>query len=123
MSVSLRIMLIVVSVVSVVYAMRKIRKAQLNIDDSIYWIAVSVVLLALSIFPQIATVAAKILGFEAPSNFVLVFMIFVVLAKLFQVAVDLSVTKHRLNLLIQKMALSNKQSEDKDDKKDKIIDD
>ncbi len=115
MSVSLRILLIVVSVVSVVYAMRKIRKAQLNIDDSIYWIAVSVVLLALSVFPQIATVAAKILGFEAPSNFVLVFMIFVVLAKLFQVSVDLSVAKHRLNLLIQKTALSNKRSKDKID--------
>ncbi len=112
MSISLRILLIAVSVVSVIYAMRKIRKAQLNIDDSIYWIMVSVILLALSIFPQIATFAAKLLGFEAPTNFVLVFMIFVVLAKLFQVSVDLSIAKHRLNLLIQKTALANKKASD-----------
>lgn len=111
MSITLRIILILVSLLAVIYTLRKIRKAQLNIDDAIYWIVLSVLLLVLSVFPQTAEWGAQLLGFISPSNFVLVVMIFMVLIKLFQVAVDLSIAKYRLNLLIQKMALLNKETD------------
>ncbi len=111
MSVTLRVVLILVSLLAVIYTLRKIRKAQLNIDDAIYWIVLSVLLLILSIFPQTAEWGAQLLGFISPSNFVIVVMIFMVLIKLFQVAVDLSIAKYRLNLLIQKMALLNKETD------------
>lgn len=111
MGITLRIVLILASVLAVIYTLRKIRKAQLNIDDSIYWIFMSALLLVMSIFPQTAEWGAQLLGFISPANFVLVVMIFMVMIKLFQVAVDLSVAKHRLNLLIQKIALLNKETE------------
>lgn len=111
MGITLRIVLIMASVLAVIYTLRKIRKAQLNIDDSIYWIFMSVLLLVMSIFPQTAEWGAQLLGFITPANFVLVVIIFMVMIKLFQVAVDLSVAKHRLNLLIQKIALLNKETE------------
>ena len=108
MSLTLRIFLIISSVISVIYTMKKIRKSQLNIDDSLYWIIMSVLLLVMSIFPGAVEWASKLFGFIGVVNFVFFFMIFAVIVKLFQVAIDLSVTKHRLNSLIQKVALYNK---------------
>ena len=53
MSIVLRIALIVVCVTACGYVLRKIRRAQMEIDDAIYWIVVSIVLVIISIFPQI----------------------------------------------------------------------
>ncbi len=105
MSIALRIALIAASLLLAVFVLRKIRRAKLNIDDSIYWIVVAFALLLLSLFPQVAIWASSLLGIQSPANFVFLFMVFVVLVKLFQVSIDLSVQKHRLNSLIQKMAL------------------
>ena len=112
MSIVLRIALILVSFLVVVFVLRKIRKTQLDIDDAIYWIIASVLLLILSIFPQIAIWASHLLGIESAANFVFLFMIFVVLVKLFNMAIDLSIQKQRLNRLIQRLALTDKEVED-----------
>lgn len=112
MSLVLRIALIIVSFLVVIFVLRKIRKTQLNIDDAIYWIIASVLLFLLSIFPQIAIWASELLGIESAANFVFLFMIFVVLIKLFNMAIDISVQKQRLNRLIQKLALTNKELDD-----------
>jgi hypothetical protein len=50
MSLELRIVLIVASVLAVIYALAKIRKAELKIDDAFYWVFSSVLLLVMSIF-------------------------------------------------------------------------
>lgn len=116
MSIALRIALVAASLLLVVFVLRKIRRAQLNIDDSIYWIVVAFALFLLSLFPQVAIWAASLLGIQSPANFVFLFMVFVVLVKLFQVSIDLSVQKHRLNSLIQKMALLDIQQREPEQK-------
>lgn len=118
MSIVLRVALIIVSFLVVVFVLRKIRKTQLDIDDAIYWIIASVLLLVLSIFPQLAIWASNLLGIESAANFVFLFMIFVVLVKLFNLAIDLSIQKQRLNRLIQRLALTDKEvDEEKKDNK------
>ena len=111
MSPVLRVALIVVSVLVVFFVLRRIRRAQLNIDDSIWWILFSLLLLLISIFPQIAVWASERMGIQSPANFVFLFMIFVVLAKLFGLSIELSVLKHRLNRLTQKIALDREEEE------------
>lgn len=105
MSIVLRISLIVVSFLVVIFVLRKIRKTQLHIDDAIYWIVSAFLLLVISIFPQIAIFASSLMGIESPANFVFLFMIFVILIKLFNLAIDISIQKDRLNRLVQKLAL------------------
>lgn len=105
MSIALRIALIAVSALVTFFVLKKIRRAQLNIDDAIYWIVFAFLLLLLSIFPQLAIWASDLLDILSPANFVFLFMIFVVLIKLFHLSIDLSVQKHRLNRLVQKLAL------------------
>ncbi len=105
MSLAFRIVLIVVSVLVVLFALRKIRKAQLAIDDAIFWIICSVFLLVLAIFPKVTFFATELLGIHSPANLVFLVMIFIVIVKLFNVSIELSVQKHRLNYLVQKLAL------------------
>ena len=107
MSIVLRITLIVVSFLVLLFVLKKIRRTQLYIDDAIFWIVYSALLLVISIFPQLAVWASDLLGIQSPANFVFLFMIFVVLIKLFQLSIELSVQKHRLNRLVQKLALMN----------------
>ena len=119
-STALRVLLIVGSIAVFFFVFKKIRKAQLNIDDSIYWILFAILLLVISIFPQIAIWTANLLDVESPANFVFLCMSFLIFIKLFQVSIELSVQKHRLNHLVQKLALLNRQQEDlRDQKKDK----
>lgn len=118
MSIVLRIALIAVSFLVIVFVIKKIRRTKLYIDDAIYWIAFSVMLFVLSLFPQIAIWASELLGIESPANFVFLLMIFVVLIKLFQLSIELSVQKQRLNRLVQKLALM-KEAEREDLKTEK----
>ena len=111
MTLSLRIVLIVISVLAVLYALRKIRKAQLNIDDAFYWIIFSAILLVMSIFPIIPMWVSEKLGIDSPANFVFLFMIFILLIRLFTNSIELSVQKRRLNNLIQKIAIMNHERE------------
>ncbi len=110
MTLALRIILIVTSVIVSFYALRKIRKAQLNIDDAFYWIVVSVILLVMSIFPIVPTYLASLIGIESPANLVFLAMIFLAFVKIFDLSIELSIQKYRLNKLIQKIALNDHQN-------------
>ena len=112
MSSTLRILLILVSVFVFIYTVRKVRKSQLEIDESMFWILFSVSLVILSIFPQIAEFFTSLLGVESPVNFVFLCVIFIILGKLFFVTIQFSIQKHRLNLLIEKLAILKKEEKD-----------
>ena len=116
MTLGLQIILIVASVLVTFYALRKIRRAQLDIDDALFWIFFSLILLVMSIFPIVPIFLANLIGIESPANFVVLFMIFIAFIKLFGVAVELSVQKHRLNSLVQRLAIDETSKKDEEDK-------
>jgi len=110
MSLALRIVLIVASFLVTLYALRKIRRAQLNIDDAFYWIFLSVILLVMSIFPIVPTYLSSLIGIESPANFVFLVMIFFAFAKMFSLSIEFSIQKYRLNKLIQRIAILNSET-------------
>ncbi|MGN0560565.1 MAG: DUF2304 domain-containing protein [Candidatus Fimenecus sp.] len=112
MSIVLRIALIVVCVTACVYVLRKIRRAQMEIDDAIYWIIVSIVLVIISIFPQIPDFFSDLLGIQSPSNFVFLSVIFVVIVKLFSLSLEVSALKQKLKSTIQNVAIREKELEE-----------
>ena len=112
MSIVLRIALIVVCVTACGYVLRKIRRAQMEIDDAIYWIVVSIVLVIISIFPQIPDFFSDLLGIQSPSNFVFLSVIFVVILKLFSLSLEVSTLKQKLKSTIQNVAIREKELEE-----------
>lgn len=105
MSVALQVILIFASVITTVYVMRKIRKAQLQLEDSLFWIIMPIVLIIIGIFPEIALWAAEILGFQASINFIFLLIIFILLMKSFLLSIKISQLDNKLKKLVQEYAL------------------
>lgn len=105
MSTGLRIILIAVSVLTTAYLIKKIRKAQMNIEDSIFWIVMPAILILISVFPNIAESASQLIGIHTPVNFVFLAIIFILIIKLFSLSIKLSQVENKLNTLIQEYAI------------------
>ena len=112
MSISLRIILIAVSVLTVVFMISKIRKAKLQIEYAIFWLGFSVLLLVFSIFPQIAMWMSDICGIESPANFIFHFVIFILLINQFNMTIKLSNAESRTAGIIQETAIREKMKKD-----------
>lgn len=87
------------------FVLRRIRKSNLNIEDSISWILWSLLLLLFSIFPKIPTYFSSRLGFMSTSNFVLTMFIFFLYLMLFAQSVKISVLKEKNRDLVQKLSI------------------
>ena len=112
MSLMLRILCVSGSLILLLFITSNIRRRKVQIEDSIFWVILAVALLVVAIFPRIATFTAQLLGFQAPSNFVFVVVIAILLAKLFSLSTEVSSLKHRLNELAQEEALLYKEEEE-----------
>lgn len=107
MSLSLRIVLVIFSVLTAFFVFYKIRKAQMQIEDSLFWVIFIVLLVLLSVFPQIANYACKWVGVQAPVNFVFLAIIFLLLLKIFIMSVKISNLENKLQNFVQEYAIRN----------------
>lgn len=114
MTLWLRILLIVVSVLTFSYIIVNIRKSKVKLEALIFWIIFGLMLVLISIFPQIANFASSLAGFYAPINFVLTSMIFLLLYKVFTLTMHISTLQQKLEELVQYIAL--KEAQEKSDK-------
>lgn len=119
----LRVCLIVASVLTMVMIMHKIRRAKARIEDSIFWVLFSLILIVFSVFPGVAYWMSDLVGTYSPSNFIFTLVIFLLLVKVFSLSVRLSQLETKLNELVQRIALDQLESEegqshDRDQKKD-----
>ena len=105
MSVTFRIILIVVSVLTLWYTARKIRKSQMQIEDAIFWIGFPAVLVLLSVVPDIAKWAAGILGVQSEVNFIYLSIIFVLILKIFSLSIRFSQMDAKIRTLVQEIAI------------------
>lgn len=106
MTIGLRAVLLVVALFSCIFVVRKIRKAQMRIEDTLFWMVIAVGTLILGIFPQIAFWCAKILGIQSAVNFVFLAFIFILLFKVFILTVQVSQLQEKLKILVQNTAIS-----------------
>lgn len=107
MTLVLRIVLIVASICTTLYMLKKIRQAKVQIEDSIFWFLFSICLIIISIFPQIADLMARLLGIQSTVNFLFLFMIFVLLIKIFYMTLRISQMENKIKNLTQKIAIDD----------------
>lgn len=107
MSVLFRVILVCVSVVTAFWILRKIRKAQVRIEDSIFWLLFCAVLILMSVFPGLVQAAASLMGVALPVNFVFLAIIFVLLIKIFLMSIKLSQLEYKIQTFAQKYAIEH----------------
>lgn len=105
MAFQLRLILFAASLLTVVFVLKEIRKSQMQIKDSIWWIFMSAVILILSIFPQIAIGAAKFLGVESPANLVYLVIIFILILIVFNLSIKISKLNYKFSILVEELAI------------------
>ncbi len=105
MALQLRFLLVIASFSLFIYLIHKIKKSQMKIEDSIYWIFLSLCFLILSIFPNIAIVIGKWMGIESTVNLVFLVIIFMLLVKSFLQSVKISQMEYKINSLVQEIAI------------------
>ena len=83
MTITLRIVLIICSIISFLLCIMKIKQAKLKVENSVIWMIGSVLLILMSIFSNTVEWISTQLGFMAPVNFVFLVMIGFLLIQLF----------------------------------------
>lgn len=111
MSITLRVILIISSIVSFILCVRKIKKSELKIENSVIWLLGSILLILMSIFSDAVTWISIQLGFEAAVNFVWICAIGFLLIELFLDNIRISKLNEKVKNLNHYIAL--KENEEK----------
>lgn len=118
MPVMLRSVLVIASVLTTLLIMRKIRKGKMMIEDSLFWIGFSFMLILFSMFPQIVFKMSDLVGTQSASNFIFLFIIFVLIVRMFQMSMKISQMEAKFKDLVARMAIDeNIRNEQKEEMK------
>ena len=106
MSLTLRIILIIGSLLSYLFCIKKIKTAKLKVENSIIWMIGSIVLILMSIFSNAVAWISEKCGFMAASNFVFFVIIAFLLIQLFIDNIRISELNEKIKNLNHHIALN-----------------
>lgn len=112
MSVTLRIVLIALSVLSLGYIIRKIRFSKMQIEYALFWIVLSVFFVILAVFPTIAYWMTELLGVMSTANLIFLVIIGILLLKVFMMTIEISVLENKVRDLVQQLGIDEKNHRD-----------
>lgn len=118
-----RIILIVVSLLTMWFMMRKIRQAKVQIEAAMFWVIVALILVVFSLCPALADVCARLLGIYSTPNFLFLFMIFLLMVKVFSMTIQVSQMESKQKELVQKIALAQKEREELEVRMQELLED
>lgn len=105
LSILFRVVLVLVSLCTTVYFLRKIRKSKVQIQDVLFWIIFSIVLLVLCVFPKIVSFFSDLLGVQSPVNLLFLVIIFLLMVHQFALTIKISMLEKKLYQLGREYAL------------------
>lgn len=107
-----RIILVAVSLMTMAFMMRRIRQAKVQIEAAMFWVIMSLILVVFSLCPPVADACARLLGIYSTPNFLFLFMIFLMMVRVFGMTLQISQLESKQKELIQKIALKKKETEE-----------
>ena len=114
MTIGLRLFLIIGSVLTCAYVLRKIRKSKMRTENSLFWFFLSFVLVLLGIFPGIAEWFASLLGVQSTVNLVYLVIIFLLLIKVFLQDQKTAKLESKMTYLTQTYAIDRKEDQEQE---------
>ena len=112
MTVIFRVILVIVSILTMAFMMRKIRQAKVQIEAALFWVIMALILVVFSLFPAVADACAHLLGIYSTPNFLFLFMIFLLIVKVFGMTLQMSQMESRQKELVKRIALDQKDREE-----------
>lgn len=108
----IRILLLIVASISFIFMMHQIRKSRLLIRESLFWFFFSALLILMAIFPHIISSLSHFFGIDTPANFVFLFIIALLISRIFKMTIQVSVLNERIDELTRVIAIREKDEED-----------
>lgn len=110
MNITLRVLLMIFSLLYFGYTIYQVRKASLNIEDAIFPIIFSLLCIFMSIFTKLIAYISDKIGFISISNFVLVFVILVLSIYNLKIVTKYSKLNENVKKLNHFIALKDKEN-------------
>ena len=101
MSITLRIILIIGSIILFLLCLKKMRKSELKITNGVMWMFGSLILILMSIFSDAVGIISQKIGFMAPVNFVFLIIILFLLIQVFLMNLKIVVLTDKINQINQ----------------------
>ena len=105
MTLTLRALLIIVSVLATTGVIGRIRKAKMQIEDAVFWVLFSFLLILLAVVPRVLYFFTELLGMQSPANLLFLVIIGLLLIKVFSMSIKMSLLEEKLKTLAQNEAL------------------
>lgn len=105
MSNSMRIFVLIGTIVFVLYILLRIQKLKIKMEDAVFWIFFVVVVAILGTVPQVAYWLSTVLGIQSPANLVYLLIIGLLIEKLFTLSVALSMLEEKVTILSAEIAI------------------
>ena len=118
MSTTLRIALLICSLLTAVWILRKISRNRVRQEDAAYWICFAMILAVLGVFPGISYAMASLLGIISPSNFVFLAIIALLAEKMLSLSIQVSTLTGKMEVMAAEIAIRSKEINDRVDKID-----
>lgn len=108
MQISLKLVLIVITLIYIFLILKSIKKKKLQMSFSLFWLITGILLIIALVIPNLVENISKTLGFEVPANMIFCLTIFVSFYLIFSLTVALSKENKKNTLLIQEVSLLKK---------------
>lgn len=105
MSIVLRVILIVCSLLSFLFCIKKVKQSKIRVADSIIWIIGSFLLIIISIFSNVVEWISLKIGIISPVNFVFLVIIGFLLTEMFIYNIKIAVLNEKVKNLDHYIAL------------------
>lgn len=112
MNMTLRVLLLIASLITAVWILRKISKNRVKQEDALFWLCFAFLLALLGIFPELSFIMAEILGIQSPANFVFLAVIAILLEKMFSLSIQVSTLENKVEIMAAELAIRCKNMED-----------
>ncbi|MDR1018565.1 MAG: DUF2304 domain-containing protein [Lachnospiraceae bacterium] len=107
MSPQFRIVMLVIALIAFIFVFRRIGRAQMKVEDALYWFLVVIILGVFSVFPEVTEFFARILGIYSSLNFTFATFIGLLLLRVFLQSIQINKLEKKQEILIQKYAIDN----------------
>ncbi len=119
MGLTLRIALIVITVIYLFFILRAIKHKKVQLSFSVFWILTGLVLVIALAIPNLVENISHLLGFELTVNMIFCVAIFICFYLIFNLNIILSKENKKNILLVQEISLLKKRVEDLEEKQEK----
>ena len=84
----------------------------MQIEYALFWIVLAIIFIVMAVFPQVVYFVCNLMKVMSPVNLVYLFIIAILLLKVFMMTIELSALESKVRELVQQIGINEKEQRD-----------